>query len=126
MKNEPAKGSFIGAPQAFNLYQCCEPIHKAYPESLGIFHVGSSLDTRNFRDVDVRLIMSDERFYQHFPQFARGGDCDALWSLTCSSISEWLAKRTDLQIDFQIQSQSLAKEYTGKRNAIFLVNGESL
>jgi len=46
---------------------------------------------------------------------------NALWCLMCTSISEWLSRRTGLPIDFQMQKMTEAnKEYKGERKAIGL------
>jgi len=120
------RANYIGAPAAYNLSQCCEPIHKAYSESLGIFLVGSALIKRDFRDVDLRCILLDQDFTRHFPEFKYNNQHDALWALTCTSISEWLASRTGLPIDFQIQSQTDANaNHKGKRQVIMLLKSHN-
>lgn len=116
------RGNFIGVPEAFNLSLSCESIHSAYPESIGIFLVGSALEKRDFRDVDIRMILKDEDFHRRFPNYCRGHMNDSHWILTCAAISEWLASKTKLPIDFQIQEMTEAnKLHSGKRQAIFLI-----
>jgi hypothetical protein len=68
------------------------------------YHVGSS--TR--RDVDVRLILPDDRFNALFPGYERHHQIDAWWALLCHALSELAARMTGLPVDFQIQSQSHA------------------
>jgi hypothetical protein len=63
--------------------------------------VGSALTSRDYRDIDLRLILSDEDF-------------DAEWRspvkvrLMNRAISTWGQRETGLPIDFQIQRQSAA------------------
>lgn len=72
--------------------------------------VGSVLQRPDFRDVDLRLILPDERF-------------DAEWSdrvrvrLMNRAISTWGQRETGLPIDFQIQRQTEANgKFSGMRN----------
>jgi hypothetical protein len=114
--------NFIGAPEFYNLNAACLLVTEAFHGlSLGTFHVGSSITRRDYRDVDVRVIMPDEEFERMFAA-KRGGWSNALWSLLCVSISAWLKERTGLPVDFQIQSMSEANgDYPGgHRNALGL------
>ncbi len=100
---------WVPAPQYFNLNLCCRVIHDAYPNNYGIYLVGSALVRRDYRDVDVRMILGDEEFAALFGS-ANRPDMNALWSLTCSSIACWLGVQTGLPIDFQIQQMTSANE----------------
>lgn len=107
---EKYRSHFLGAPQFFNLNQACAPIGDAYGNM--VFLVGSSLRTRDYRDVDVRCLVEDAEFDRLFPGMAGWGNewTDARWSLLCSAISSWLSERTGLPIDFQFQRQTQANE----------------
>lgn len=107
---EPAlrRANFIGAPGFFLLNQACRIVWEAYPEAFGLYLVGSSLRRRSYRDVDLRLILPDEDYKKLFPGISSNGWLHPLWSLTCSSISLYLSKASNLPIDFQIQSQTEA------------------
>lgn len=100
-----SRASYVGAPAAFELNQACVLINQAFGD-FGCYQVGSSLERRDYRDVDVRFIMADERFAEFFP--AGGNQLDPRWSLICSAISLWLSKHTGLPVDFQIQQQTAA------------------
>ena len=117
MVSEPMKrASFLGVPEAFDLNHACLAVNEAF--GLGnTFLVGSCLDRRDYRDVDVRTILDDDVFAQMFPN--GGYDHDAFWSLLCASISTWLSKQTGLPVDFQIQQQTKAnKDFDGNRSAL--------
>lgn len=88
---------------SFDQLTFCVAINKAFG-GFGCYLVGSALERRDHRDVDVRYIMGDEEFDAMF----RAGDTvrDAYWSLLCLSISVWLRDVTGLPVDFQIQRQS--------------------
>lgn len=115
------RANYIGAPEFFELNQACRTITEAY--GCCVYLVGSALERRDFRDVDVRCILDDAVFDREFPGHADGQGAyylDAKWSLQCSAISLWLARHSGLKIDFQFQRQTQANaEYPkGGRCAI--------
>ena len=117
------RANFLGIPAFYNLNLAACVINEAF-ESYGTYLVGSSLERRDYRDVDVRVIMADEEYARLFPGLSGNAQVSAFWSLLCVSISEWMAARTGLPIDFQIQKQSEANEkYKVTRNAIGLFVG---
>ena len=118
-ERERWRANYVPAPHYYNLNQACALINRAFPQGFGCYLVGSSLERRDWRDIDVRFIMADDDYDRLFRD-GRGGWTDALWSLLCTSISLWLSKQTDLPIDFQIQKRSKANEDNAgkKRNAL--------
>lgn len=83
------------------------PLRKLSPN---IYLVGSVLNSSNWRDVDVRMILSDEDFDEYF----EGG---ILWEIFCLTVTSWLRTETRLPIDFQVQRQTQANEnHNGPRN----------
>lgn len=119
------RANFIGAPQFYNLQCACAMLVEAFGYS--IYLVGSSLERRDFRDVDVRCILSDDQFDRLFPNISGSNyQTDAFWCLACSAISEWLQTRTNLPIDFQIQRCTQANvENDGPRSALGLFINKS-
>jgi hypothetical protein len=115
-KLKRAKHCYLGAPEVFSLGQACSFIGEAFGETWSIYLVGSVLERSDFRDVDVRMIMGDAKWRALFGS-GENGEILPFWSLTCTALSEYLAKRTGLRIDFQIQSMSQAngKLHGGKR-----------
>lgn len=109
------RANYVGAPHFYNLNQACALINRAYPQGM-CYLVGSSLTTKEYRDVDIRLMLPDEEYDRIFG----GGDwANPLWSLTCTSLSLWLHQQTGLPVDFQIQRQTQANElHDGKRSAL--------
>lgn len=114
------RANWIGAPQMFDLNMACMPVARAYGG--GLYLVGSSLERRDFRDVDVRCILDDADFDRRFPGHHRGGEfLNAEWALLCAAISMWLSARSGLPVDFQFQRQTNAnEEFPGTRSAIGL------
>jgi hypothetical protein len=106
------RANFIGAPQIFNLNQACSTLTAAFGHT--IYLVGSAIERRDYRDVDVRCILDDVEYDRMFPGLFKDGkrnsssQYNALWSIMCSSISLWLAQASGLPVDFQIQRQTEA------------------
>jgi hypothetical protein len=124
-RNQTTRVCYIGAPEMFNLNQACLSLVAAFGHN--IYLVGSSLIKRDYRDVDIRCILSDEEFDRIFPELENAYMYNGLWSLMCSSISLWLSQHTGLPIDFQIQKMSKANENEkGTRVALglFLSSGD--
>lgn len=116
------KASYIGAPACFALELACQHLREAFGE-YGIYLVGSALERANWRDVDVRYILSDEAFDALFPGAVINGcsvwECDPRWLVMTVAISAWLSKETGLPIDFQFQPQTHAnKRHPGPRSAL--------
>lgn len=82
------------------------------------YQVGSSVHGKEWRDVDVRLILPDDEFHALFPGYRSGSQIDAKWSLVCAAISALAQQQTGLPVDFQIQSQTEANERYSPRAGI--------
>jgi hypothetical protein len=71
------------------------------------YHVGSSLSSKTWRDVDVRLILPDDEFAERFGKLESAEVNRRLGAVTLAfaALGE---KMTGLPIDFQIQTMSYA------------------
>ena len=104
---KPAQDAYIGFPESSRLDHAMMIVCRALDEDA--FMVGSSTKSTEYRDVDVRVIMEDEKFNALF------GDWNAqrlkpFWSLFCVAVSDYLAKQTGLPIDFQVQKRGDVSE----------------
>lgn len=106
MREEGKRYNWVGAPEIFSLEHCCHFVSEAFGGDM-CYLVGSATERRDFRDVDIRMIMGDLKFKTLFGDH-KNGSVMMFWSLICTSISEYLQKRTGLKVDFQIQSMSMA------------------
>jgi len=114
-EKEKWRANYVPAPHFYNLNQACVIINKAFGENnFGCYLVGSSLKKRDFRDVDVRMIMDDEGYDHMFKN--DHGYTNPLWSLMCTTISAWLSAQSGLPIDFQIQRRSHANRDHAKKD----------
>lgn len=79
----------------------------------GVYLVGTVNTDRDFRDVDVRMILADEAFDALF------GHSPFLWETFSYAVTRWLAADTGLPIDFQVQRMTEANaEHAGIRNPL--------
>jgi hypothetical protein len=112
------RANYIPAPHFFELNQACRMLTEAF--GYHVYLVGSSIERRDYRDVDIRCILPDKEYARMFGEPSSASHArNAMWSLMCSSISLWLSRATGLPIDFQIQQQTQANaEFAGTRCAI--------
>lgn len=116
----PKKVSYVDAPRLFMLSQACSILTEAF--GAVSYHVGSSLHRPDFRDVDVRMILTDDEYAAMFPGAERGirEMVNARWSVLCSSISLYLRQASGgLPIDYQFQQMTDANQrYPGPRHPL--------
>lgn len=101
----------------WRLDEACRPIRQTFhspPFLVGTAETGGPDGRGGYRDVDVRLILEDEPYDALADQF--GPDGMAFLGL---AFGEYLAARTGLPVDFQLQRQSEANErHPGPRNPL--------
>ena len=106
----------------YMLDEACRIITTTFPKGC-CYLVGSAEQSEYLpRDVDVRLILSDDEFDRLY-KYDDGWDVN-LWQLMSLTICEYLRSRTGLPIDFQIQRQTIANEkHDHPRNPLGLKGG---
>lgn len=118
------RADYLHKDAAFRLVRAAQIICEAYPDSMGVYVVGSVTERPDYRDVDVRCILTDEDFDAMFPGVHARNETHEPWhprfSLLCFSITAWLRDMTGLPIDFQFQRMTQANEKYGnkRRNSI--------
>lgn len=79
--------------------------------------VGSALHGKQWRDVDVRVILPDDIWTAW--GLGQPRDPSRKWVAMCMAFSELGRKMTGLPIDFQLQQQTFANErFKGSRSAL--------
>lgn len=110
---------YVGMPQALLLDEFGHQIWAAFGDCP--YLVGSALERKGWRDVDVRLILSDEEYERLDLGDPTHQHQNAKWVSFILAYSALGKAMTGLPIDFQIQQQSLANEkYKGLRSALGL------
>ena len=102
--------SYLTTAEFARLNHACLLVAEAFG-SMTTYLVGSSLDKDDYRDIDVRTILEDERFDELF------GGREFFWSITCLGIATYLTQVSGLPVDYQIQRRTQANEkFRGVRN----------
>ncbi len=82
------------------------------------YHVGSSLTAKDWRDVDVRLLLPDDEFTARFGS-NRSAETNPRLAAVTLAFAALGKQMTGLPIDFQIQPVSHANaRYPGARSAL--------
>ena len=118
--NEMQRDCFLPAPGMSRLEHALAVVSRSFGEQC--YLVGSATRTRGYRDVDVRMIMKDEKFEALFGN-APGHRWIPFWSLLMTSISLYLKEVTGFEIDFQIQKRSDADKKFPKGHRVPLSLG---
>lgn len=121
--NHPTLRNHLPFPQAALVELFAKTLHDAFGHQA--FLVGSATAGKNYRDVDIRLILEDAEYAQQFPpEGARPASLNLRREAMGAAFSYYGRQLTGLPIDFQIQQQSLANElYDGPRLALGLGHG---
>jgi hypothetical protein len=77
--------------------------------------VGSALRHAGYRDVDVRLILSDDEFAARFGEITKPRYLNDCWNAHCIAWTYFGQAYTGLLIDFQIDQQTQANEEYGDK-----------
>lgn len=110
----------VGMPAELKLHEFGSQVWSAFGEMP--YHVGSSLKQKQWRDVDVRIMLSDEDWDKWgFGNPART-HTNARWVALCLAFSALGKEMTGLPIDFQIQKLSDANDrYDEIRSALGII-----
>lgn len=106
-KNEaPTMLIGVGMPQAMYLDQFGHVVRDAFGDFP--YLVGSATRGKQWRDVDVRLILADEDYDAVFGAGTDANETNPKWCAFCMAFAELGTRMTGLPIDFQIQRRSEA------------------
>lgn len=118
----------VGMPEWLYLNEFGRAIRTTF--GVSPYLVGSALVGKEWRDVDVRLILDDEAAIFNIPdgliKLGEKNSPHTSWAYLCAAFSELGRKMTGLPIDFQIQTLCSAIQYKGRpKHALGLKIGES-
>ncbi len=119
MSEVKVRANYLIKTQYDALDMCCNRINIAFEDMS--YLVGSCLARPDFRDVDVRMIFDDEKYFAMFP--GDYNDREPKSSLLCIALSTWLSQMTGLRVDFQFMPRSWSTKYFGdhKRSALGVI-----
>lgn len=116
-----SRSTFLLLNDFERLEDWCQKVRRIFAGRLiGVFLVGSVLNRADYRDVDVRVVLTDEGF-------------DAEWldrlkvRYMNSALSTWGQRETGLPIDCQVQRMTeQANDYEGPRNPMGIRDWEDI
>jgi hypothetical protein len=113
MTDSSRKVSYLSTLDFYKLNQACRTVEETFG-GFTTYLVGSVTERHDYRDVDVRTILDDERFDELFK-----GE-RFFWSLFCAGVAAYLSQATGLTVDYQVQRRTDANEkyIAGNRNPI--------
>lgn len=91
----------VGSPAHLKLDQWGYLLKCAFGETAYV--VGSSTESKQWRDVDVRMIFDDDDWMRWIGRIEVGHRMIAPWHVLCTALSVWGREFTGLPIDFQFQ-----------------------
>jgi hypothetical protein len=103
-KTTANRTSYIPLSSFILLDHACQLVAEVFDEYP--YHVGSSTQRSDWRDVDVRLVLDADQYDRWFSN-------REFWSLFCLAMSEYLSRVTGLPVDFQVQTIQHANELYG-------------
>lgn len=117
----------VGSPAYLELVRFGEVLHDVF--GARAYLVGSATRGKDFRDVDVRVMLEDGEngeYWRWFPGGGMGGN-DPKWNGICVAFSYYGAKMTGLNIDFQVQPITEANVLYGSefRQPLMLIDPPS-
>lgn len=118
MTDEKQRGDYIGMPWDPKLDLFGRVVFNGFDSHP--YLVGSATERRDWRDVDVRLVLFDDEFARLFGEETdhRSNPALAVVNMAFSALGKDL---TGLPIDFQIEQMTAANaEHSGGRNALGL------
>lgn len=106
------RASWLTVREQYNLNTACRSLTCF---GFGTYLVGSVMHRRDYHDVDLRCILEDGEYDKMFGTDEKAAE-KRLHFLN-AAVSEWLAARTGLPIDFQFQRQTEANaKFPGPRS----------
>lgn len=110
----------VGMPAALFLDEFGKQVWNAF--GTPAYLVGSALQGKKWRDVDVRLILPDEEYKKLGLGDPKNPHTNLKWVSLVMAYSILGKHMTGLPIDFQIQQQTRANEmYDGPRSALIVI-----
>ena len=106
----------VGMPANLKLHEFGSIVWDAF--GTPPYHVGSSVESKTWRDVDVRLILDDETYAAFGLGDPNAGHRNARWVALVRAFSALGHEMTGLPIDFQIQQRTWANENYGAPNHV--------
>ena len=119
----------VGMPAHLKLLEFGQAVLDAFNEDGSlegmVYHVGSSVRGKKWRDVDVRLILTDDEYSRMGFGHPDAAHSSPRWVAMVKAFAALGREMTGLPIDFQIQQQTFANKLFSRkaghgRSALFM------
>jgi hypothetical protein len=124
VSEEKRYAHFLDVTSFIELRFAAAIVKGAFQDSFGIYLVGSALTRKDWRDVDVRHIISDAEFERRFGEFVEPYAGNKFLRAFNLGISGWMRAASKLPVDYQVQPITKANELypgPGNRNSLGLL-----
>lgn len=101
---------YLGVTQFIELRYAAAIVKGVFDDSFGIYLVGSAMKRKDWRDVDIRQIISDDEFTRRFGEFVEPYDRNPFLRAFNLGVSNWMSTYSRLPIDYQVQPITKANE----------------
>ena len=101
---------YLGVTQFIELRFAAAIVKGTFHSSYGIYLVGSAMKRRDWRDVDVRHIISDDEFSERFGEFVEPYERNHFLRAFNLGVSAWISAASKLPVDYQVQPITKANE----------------
>ena len=104
---------YVGMPAAMYLHEFGSQVYFVFNDFPHL--VGSALTTKQWRDIDVRLILFDDEYAKWGLGDPKYPQHNGKWVSLCKAYSALAKHMTGLPVDFQIQQMTLANKEFAKQ-----------
>jgi hypothetical protein len=108
---EPRFFGYVGMPRALYLKMYAEFIDDIFDTN--IYLVGSALKRKNWKDIDVVAVLSDQRWESYGFGDPQKRFYNKRWAAYCMSLSSFGKQLIGCEVDFQIHQESYTLIHEG-------------
>lgn len=113
--NEKRFNGYVGMPRALKLNQFAAHVKQAFNAYNNVYLVGSALKTKEWHDLDIVVILSDEEWARHFVS-PESRFLDPKWIALVLAFSALGKEMLECAVDFQIHPKSYSDiNFPGER-----------
>lgn len=105
--NEPRYNGFVGMPAALYLDEFARLLRGFFQTE--VYLVGSALERKDWHDLDIRVILPDDRFVEFGEPDKRFWNLK--WTALCLAFTALGEKMIGCKIDFQVEQQSYVEAH---------------
>jgi hypothetical protein len=106
---------YVGQPGHLHLEAACTLLHHAFGPC---YLVGPCLERRDYRHVDIRIILADDTFADLFGAGYEQARRTPRWIVLSAGLGAYLGQATGLPVDVQVQSQAWSDRWFADKRRV--------